>query len=66
MQELFHENNQFSLNAINELNRILVEENDQIRTENISNDKFNNGGSSYSLPDEEMLKRYYSYRNTSN
>ena len=64
--ELFHENNQFSLNAINELNRILVEENDQIRTENISNDKFNNGGSSYSLPDEEMLKRYYSYRNTSN
>ena len=64
--ELFHENNSSSIDAINELNEIFAEENEQIRTQNIFNDKFNiNGGTDYSLPDEEMLKRYYSYNNTS-
>ena len=64
--ELFHENNSSSIDAINELNEIFAEENEQIRTQNIFNDKFNiNGGTDYSLPDEEMLKRYYSYKNTS-
>ena len=46
--------------------KIFKEENEQIRTENNFNDKTNiNGGSNYSLPDEEMLKRYYSNKNTS-
>lgn len=64
--ELFHENNSSSLDAINNINKIITEENEQIRVENNFNDKTNiNGGSNYSLPDEEMLKRYYSNKITS-
>ena len=59
--ELFHDNNSSSVDAINEINKIFKEENEQIRTENNINEKTNiNGGSNYSLPDEEMLKNYYS------
>ena len=39
--ELFHENNSSSLDDINEINKIITEENEQIRTENNFNDKFN-------------------------
>ena len=64
--ELYHENNGYSIEPINEIDRIFTEINNKIRETN-SKDKYNNffnSGYSYSLPDEEMLKNYYSNKRT--
>ena len=65
--ELFHENNSFNAEALNDIDVIFTEINNKIRDENNTNNKFNNyisSGYNYSLPDEEMLKRYYSNKSS--
>jgi hypothetical protein len=65
--ELFHENNSFNAEAINDIDSIFNEINNKIMNENNSNNKFNNyinSGYNFSLPDEEMLKRYYSNKSS--
>ena len=65
--ELFHENNSFNEEAINDIDSIFNEINNKIMNENNSNNKFNNyinSGYNFSVPDEEMLKRYYSNKSS--
>ena len=65
--ELFHENNSFNAEALNDIVTIFTEINNKIRDDNNINNKFNNyisSGYNYSLPDEEMLKRYYSNKSS--
>ena len=65
--ELFHENNSFNAEAINDIDSIFNEINNKIMNENNSDNKFNNyinSGYNFSLPDEEMLKRYYSNKSS--
>ena len=64
--EISHENNSSSIEAINDIDTIFNEINTKINNIDNSNGKFNNfliSGSFFSLPDEEMLKKYYSNKN---
>ena len=64
--EISHENNSSSIEAINDIDTIFNEINTKINNIDNSNGKFNNfliSGSFFSLPDEKMLKKYYSNKN---
>ena len=65
--DLFHENNKINIEAMNEIDKIFTYINNKIISEKISDNRFNNminSGYSYSLPDEDMLKKYNSENST--
>lgn len=65
--EISHDSNSSSIEIIKDIDFIFNEINTKIKNDNNSNGVFNNflnSASFFSLPDEEMLKRYYSNKNS--